>query len=657
VSVVFLNWLKAPPDREVIRRWTRGGPDATHELTLPQPENPDTFEFLALGDSGDSDPGGARTSPQDAVARFLAQDAALPDSEGHGELVLHMGDVVYMTGERRLYDRNFRGPYAPFLTPGSTVDNLVFRLPFFPIPGNHDYYDFARWARLLMRTPVLGSSVRAAAREFFAFRVPRGGSGMGKAFMEAFVGSPPEAGSPLPYLPGSATRLPNRYYQFRYGSADFFALDSNTLEAPPPSADPVRIRREAAQRVRILEGQLRTLEDDLARDEATLDRWLSRRRSDAAFDPEWRASILAATEALAKTLGSLEQSCRSAGAGCVACLQAVDSARASQASWEAGRENLSHAGDAAGAESALTNLAGACTEVQTALRQTEACLSELPEGAEREAVLSARDGLTAALKSWSEALYGRFPAELTGRIRRLSETSLDLQRELARERRRVGYQPEDHDAAQLRWLDEALSRSVAERPDAWRVVYLHHPLYTTIGNHCEHPDVQGVRDNLLSLLRGRVDLVLTGHSHAFEWIRSSTLPETGVFVTGGGGQVSLRGSILDLHRLPRYPRRYEALRRAGALESASAGRGPRAADGEAGPVYHYLRIQVTPEALHVVPIGVRRLAGDAYRREEPLPVGYTPELGPLTNGAPRREERLLAAIEIRRGRAPRALWG
>ena len=33
-----------------------------------------------------------------------------------------------MTGERRLYDRNFRRPYAPFLTPESTVDRLVFIL-------------------------------------------------------------------------------------------------------------------------------------------------------------------------------------------------------------------------------------------------------------------------------------------------------------------------------------------------------------------------------------------------------------------------------------------------------------------------------------------------------------------------------------------------
>ncbi len=36
------------------------------------------------------------------------------------------------------------------------------------------------------------------------------------------------------YRPGQFTRLPNRYYTFRYGGIDFFALDSNTFNAPQP---------------------------------------------------------------------------------------------------------------------------------------------------------------------------------------------------------------------------------------------------------------------------------------------------------------------------------------------------------------------------------------------------------------------------------------
>ncbi|MEL6231748.1 MAG: hypothetical protein AAFR24_17720 [Cyanobacteria bacterium J06627_3] len=37
-------------------------------------------------------------------------------------------------------------------------------------------------------------------------------------------------------MPGKFTRLPNRYYSFRYGGIDFFALDSNTFNEPQPMA-------------------------------------------------------------------------------------------------------------------------------------------------------------------------------------------------------------------------------------------------------------------------------------------------------------------------------------------------------------------------------------------------------------------------------------
>jgi hypothetical protein len=41
-----------------------------------------------------------------------------------------------------------------------------------------------------------------------------------------------EASQGLRYQPGEFTRLPNRYYRFRYGGIDFFALDSSTLNDP-----------------------------------------------------------------------------------------------------------------------------------------------------------------------------------------------------------------------------------------------------------------------------------------------------------------------------------------------------------------------------------------------------------------------------------------
>ena len=39
----------------------------------------------------------------------------------------------------------------------------------------------------------------------------------------------------LNYQPGKFTKLPNRYYSFRYGGVDFFALDSNTWKTAPES--------------------------------------------------------------------------------------------------------------------------------------------------------------------------------------------------------------------------------------------------------------------------------------------------------------------------------------------------------------------------------------------------------------------------------------
>jgi hypothetical protein len=161
-----------------------------------------------------------------------------------------------------------------------------------------------------------------------------------------------------------------------------------------------------------------------------------------------------------------------------------------------------------------------------------------------------------------------------------------------------------------------------------------------------------VRENLLPLLRGRVHLVLAGHAHAFEWLRAEALPHTGLFVTGGGGQVSLRRSLLEPRLRHRHQERYAALRDAGVTECAVAGHGPAAADGEAGPLYHYLRIEVTPEALRVRPVGIRRLEG-GYRRETPVPLYHTPEL-PETH--PPWYPRRLEAVEVRRGQPPRPWW-
>jgi hypothetical protein len=183
-------------------------------------------------------------------------------------------------------------------------------------------------------------------------------------------------------------------------------------------------------------------------------------------------------------------------------------------------------------------------------------------------------------------------------------------------------------------------------------VVLHHPPYTASTSYSEQPELQGVRDNLLPLVRDHVHLVLGGHAHAFEWLRSDAAPHVAFIQSGGGGQLTLARSILDPRRIEREAPRVRALREAGVTECLMAGRGPAAPDGEAGALHHYLRIVVGPQRLLVQPVGIRRLV-HRYRREQPIPVHWTAALDP---SRPSFQVRRLDAIEIRRGEPPRPVW-
>lgn len=650
----LVNFLKSPADREVIARWTPPEGPRACSLELPPPPDPERFVFLALGDTGDSAGSSAQESPQDAVARFMADDTALPGTNGDGQLVLHMGDVVYMTGERRLYDRNFRRPYAALLTPESTVDNLVFRVPFLPVPGNHDYYDFSGWATKLARMPFVGAGVAAIARELFAFQIPVGGSDQGAAYMDAFVDRKREPrDGPLPYQPGVATRIPHRYYRFSVGAADFFALDSNTLDAPPPDVDLTQERKEAAARVKELEKKARALNREIERDEQAVDRWLITQRETLAGDAARVASLQQAGAEVGTALGGLSAALGGLQGAVPVCAAVAEQAGKLRDRWAAALADLSGDGQAAAALAALDEVSDDRCELVEAL---EECFAELPQDSTREALLAARDRVLEAGQRWRQMGTGSPPPDLCGRLKELTVSLLDVQRHLALERRRMGRQPEDYDTAQIEWLRNALDESVRDNPDGWRIVFLHQPLYTTIGDHSENSDVTGVRANLIPLFRDRVHLVLAGHAHAFEWFRSNDLPTTGLIVTGGGGQPWLWRSILDPRRFRQLRHLYRSLRESGATECVAAGNGPAAADGEAGALYHYVRVEVTPEALTVVPVGVRRAAG-RYRRECPMPVFHVPEFpADEPRKRPPWNPRILEAIEIRRGEAPRPRW-
>jgi hypothetical protein len=651
------TWLKSPMDRDIISRWTVGhGEIRTHALTLPEPPDAQSFSFLALGDTGDSEATGPKRSPQDAVAGEMAIDSALPEHQGDARFIVHTGDVIYLTGERRLYDRNFREPYAAFLEPISTVDNLVFRLPFLPVPGNHDYYDLNNWLGWFSRLPFLGAGLRAISEELFAFRLPEGGSEMGKAYMQAFVAQDADTTRmPFPYLPGEMTQIPNRYYTFRYGCADFFALDSNTLDAPAPHVNKAEVQADAEARLRTLEVKAKTLDRDLRRIQTMWQQQRTAAHEQASTDADHAQKILRASVEVGAALNSLKELVQGFDPIPMPCRDAVHDLALAERRWNEATHDLESAEAAQAAEAiqkTLLHMDELSDESCNALSPVEGCLSQLPEGQARTLLLQARDRLQQALHQWAKTVTPTHTQE-TAQMQKLSEEALDVQRELALEKRRLRHRPEDHDTAQLEWLEQGLTQSRAERPDSWRIVYLHHPLYTTITNHCERPDVQGLRANLLAILqKHQVDLVLSGHSHTFEWFRSDALPHTGIFVTGGGGHISLRASVMEPTRRSRYRDYYNLLRENGVAECAIGGRGPNAADGEDGLLYHYLRIKVTPDALFVTPVGVRRLKA-GYRREDPMPVFHVPRLTP-TN--PAWTTNHLETVVIRRGEAPEARW-
>ncbi|MBW4569833.1 MAG: metallophosphoesterase [Tolypothrix carrinoi HA7290-LM1] len=209
-------------------------------------DRPD-FSFMVIGDTGTKSHYGEH--PQRKIAELM-----LPHRDSC-RFILHTGDVIYVVGSHEYYPSNFIQPYREFLENGENpksirYDRMVFNLPILPVLGNHDYYDVPLMYRWLTGTTQ-------PLRRMFRYQdieIGWHGSSQGNAYAKAFldylkaIASPKElerhldshytaksdTGRCLRYQPGHFTRLPNRYYTFRYGGIDFFALDSNTFNEPLP---------------------------------------------------------------------------------------------------------------------------------------------------------------------------------------------------------------------------------------------------------------------------------------------------------------------------------------------------------------------------------------------------------------------------------------
>ena len=95
------------------------------------------------------------------------------------------------------------------------------------------------------------------------------------------------------------------------------------------------------------------------------------------------------------------------------------------------------------------------------------------------------------------------------------------------------------DPKQLQWIDNELKNS----RDDWKIVYFHHPLYSSGGRHGSEVDLRVTLEPLF--LKYGVNAVFSGHDHIYERLK----PQKGIyyFVVGSSGQLrsgDLRKSAL-----------------------------------------------------------------------------------------------------------------
>lgn len=491
------------------------GIDQTKMVLDDRTDDCPEFSFLVAGDSGTGNHRGH--NPQRQVAELMLRERQ------SCRFALHTGDVVYLVGSSEYYLQNFIRPYREFIVGGEqpsriAYDRMVFNFPFLPVPGNHDYYDLPIFYGILSATALplrrlLGSKLdldvgwhgseigNAYAKAFLDYLRAHKLPGELDRHLDAHYTASTSTGRCIRYQPGRFTRLPNRYYTFRSGGIDFFALDSNTFNEPLPIP--------------------KTKEGEIRRRNLELDRQ------------------------------KLEQ------------------------------------------------------EKLEMLEMSDRLNPEIPEAAEQ------LDDLRAKLEQVDEML-------------------MDIDKQLSPDR------TASTDVEQLEWLKRRLIASWADSDVRGRVMYLHHPPYVTEATKWNQAQTLAVRLRLREVLdavadavgeeaRGRplVDLVLTGHAHCLEYLRTGDTGhgDSGInwIVCGGSGH-SLRrqrpeGPILQEASSPEA---YRLAREAGA-ETASR----RVAEsllfvGRSGEgshkrrPYSCLRIDVldgTPPKFRVRPLVVERFEG------------------------------------------------
>ena len=86
------------------------------------------------------------------------------------------------------------------------------------------------------------------------------------------------------------------------------------------------------------------------------------------------------------------------------------------------------------------------------------------------------------------------------------------------------------DPVQIKWIEDELKGSGED----WKIVYMHHPLYSSGGRHGSDTALRDALEPLF--LKYNVSVVLTGHDHFYERVK----PQKGIahFVLGSGGKLA-----------------------------------------------------------------------------------------------------------------------
>jgi 3',5'-cyclic AMP phosphodiesterase CpdA len=84
--------------------------------------------------------------------------------------------------------------------------------------------------------------------------------------------------------------------------------------------------------------------------------------------------------------------------------------------------------------------------------------------------------------------------------------------------------------AQIVWFEKELKSSSED----WKIVYMHHPLYSSAGRHGSDVSLRQKLEPLL--VAYNVSVVFTGHDHVYERVK----PQKDIvhFVVGSGGKIS-----------------------------------------------------------------------------------------------------------------------